>query len=326
MKHLSAIGLIITASTLHAIPWLGEDTALCGLFAIACGLFMVTRTGYLSSFWVTWLWSSVAIAAAFHWSPAAMAYTLSSEFGLGLLVATPLILWDGLRMALGYWLAARLTRDVRTIWFSAALTTMACEFLMPSVFPWKMGFMLLSWPWMIQAVDVFGSAWTTFIGFASAGLLIATTNWLLARFYPSKRQSEISPDRPRQNRWAWATLPIVSLNLVYSIWVMNYWQAKIDAAPKMRVALVQVDPSYVVSLQQSRELTASVASDVDIVCWPESSGGNYELSLDELSDERRVFECSREPERGLRPWPAPTCELLLGGKNFVGDRDDPDEL
>ena len=326
MKHLSAIGLLLTTATLHAIPWLVEGTAWCGLFAITCGLFLVTRTGYLASFWVTWLWSSLAIAAAFHWSPAAMAYTLSSEFGLGLLVATPLILWDGLRMALGYWLAARLTRDVRAIWFSAALTTMACEFLMPSVFPWRLGFMLLSWPWMMQAVDVFGPAWTTFIGFVSAGLLIVSMSWLVAKFYPSKSRREISSALPRQNPRAWACLPIFSLNLVYGIWMMNYWQAKIDSAPKTRVALVQVDPSYVVSLGQLRELTDSVANDVDIVCWPESSGGNYELSLDELSDERRVFECSREPERGLRPWPSPTCELLLGGKNYVGDRDDPDAL
>ncbi len=336
MKHLSAIGSLITVSTLHAIPWLVEDAAWCGLLAIAGGLYLVTRPNYLASFWVTWLWASVAIAAAFHWSPGAMAYTLSSEFGLGLLVATPLILWDGLRMALGYWLAARLTRDVCTIWFSAALTTMACEFLMPSVFPWRMGFMLLSWPWMMQAVDIFGPAWTTFIGFASAGLLIVTTYWLWAKLYPPKNQTGLSSEQPRQavsgnavsrqSRGAWVTLPIVSLNIIYSFLAMNYWQSKAEAATKSRVALVQVDPSYVVSLQQSRELTESVARDVDIVCWPESSGGNYELSLEELSDDRHVFECSREPERGLRPWPFPTCELLLGGKNYVGDRDNPDSL
>ena len=99
--------------------------------------------------------------------------------------------------------------------------------------------------------------------------------------------------------------------------MMNYWQAKIDSAPKTRVALVQVDPSYVVSLGQLRELTDSVANDVDIVCWPESSGGNYELSLDELSDERRVFECSREPERGLRPWPALAPKGFRPFRNFA---------
>lgn len=326
MKHLLAIGLLLTCATLHAIPWLVEDAAWCGLLAIVCGLFLATRTNYLSSFWATWLWATITIASAFHWSPAAMAYTLSSEFGLGLLVSAPLILWDGLRMALGYWLAGRLTRDIRTIWFAAALTSMACEFIVPSVFPWRMGFMLLSWPWLMQAVDIFGPAWTTFISFASAGLLITAIDWLVARFRDSKQPSELTTELPRHHWKNWASLPIVGLNIVYGVAIMSYWQSKMDNAPKARIALVQVDPSYVVSLEQSRELTASVASDVDIICWPESSGGNYELSLDELSDEKRIFECSREPERGLRPWPFPTCELLLGGKNYVGDPENPDTL
>ncbi len=326
MKLLVAIGILLTTTTLHAIPWLIEDTAWCGLLAIACGLFLVTRTGYLASFWVTWLWCTAAIGAAFHWSPAAMAYTLSSDYWLGFLVAMPLVLWDGLRLALGYWLGARLSHDIRSIWFSAALTTIACEFLMPSVFPWRLGFMLLSWPWATQAVDIFGPAWPTFFAFASAGLIIVISKLLISRFYLDQNQPEISAAPLRVNRVAWASLPIVGFNLMYSLWALNYWQAQIDAAPKTRVALVQVDPSFVVSLEQSRALTASVAKDVDIVCWPESSGGNYELSLDELSDENRVFDCSREPERGLRPWPSPTCELLLGGKNYVGDRDTPDAV
>lgn len=322
MKQFAPIFWLVIASTLHSIPWLVEESALCGLLAIATGLFLVTRTNYLGSFWFTLIWTTISIASAFHWSPAAMAYTLSSEFGLGLLVAAPLILWDGLRMTLCYWLAARLTRDVRTIWFAAAITTLSVEQFMPTVFPWRMGFMVLPWPWLIQAVDVFGSAWTTFIAFASAGLLISVISWLITHF-AAKSESE---SRPKPTRIQWVTLPIVSLSLIYGVWVMGQWSDAIEKAPKVRVALVQVDPSYVVSLSQLRELTASAASDVDIVCWPESSGGNYELSLDELSDERHVFECSREPERGLRPWPSPTCELILGGKNYIGDPENPDSI
>jgi apolipoprotein N-acyltransferase len=330
MKHMSAVGWLLLTATLHAIPWLVEDSAWCGLLAIICGLFITTRSSYLGSFWFTSLWATLSVAAAFHWSPAAMAYTLGSEFGLGLLVATPLILWDGLRMALGYWLASRCTRDFRSVWLPAALATMAVEFIMPSVFPWRLGFMLLSWQWMMQAVDVFGPAWTTFISFALAGGVITAASWLIQKLRAFTSSAEPLAETsavPLQNHWAaWASLPIVALNVIYGMWAMHYWQAIMEAAPKTRVALVQVDPSYVVSLDQAQELTASVAGDVDIICWPESSGGNYELALDELWDEKRVFERSREPERGLRPWPSPTCELLLGGKNYVGDPEDPETL
>ncbi|MGN6544890.1 MAG: hypothetical protein ACTHK7_07560, partial [Aureliella sp.] len=122
-------------------PW-------CGLLGIACALFVVTRRSFVASFWATLLWGVIAIGAAFYWAPDAMAYTLCSGYALGFVVAMPLILWDGLRLALGYWLAARLTTDVRRIWLPAALATMACEFAFPGVFPWRLGFVLIPWPWL----------------------------------------------------------------------------------------------------------------------------------------------------------------------------------
>lgn len=324
----SAVELLCFVATpaLHAVPWLVDGAPWCGLLAILGGLFLVTRRSLVASFWATWLWGIAAIGAAFYWSPDAMAYTLSSGYALGFVVALPLILWDGLRLALGYWLAARLTTDVRSIWLPAALTTMTLELAMPGVFPWRLGFMLLPWPWLTQAVDIFGPAWPTFVAFAIAGILAEVITWLAARL--SKRSQAVpTVAEPQSSSWiARAAVPTVALSLAYGLWSIQYWQTRIDSAPKSRVALVQVDPSFTDSLEQSRSLTESVSKDVDLVCWPESSGGNYELALDELSDRRRVFKCSREPERGLRPWPSPNCELLLGGKNYVGDREEPDEL
>ena len=76
----------------------------------------------------------------------------------------------------------------------------------------------------------------------------------------------------------------------------------------------------------AQELTASIGNQVDLICWPESSGGNYELQLDDLSAPDRVFQMSRDPKRGLRPWPEPQCELLLAGKNYVGNPFNPDAI
>ncbi len=73
------------------------------------------------------------------------------------------------------------------------------------------------------------------------------------------------------------------------------------------MGLVQVDPSLKISSQQMRELTGQIAGDVDLVCWPESSGGTYDLRLEELSNAERNFQLSREPERGLRPCPIPAA-------------------
>ena len=98
------------------------------------------------------------------------------------------------------------------------------------------------------------------------------------------------------------------------------------ARPRLRVALVQVDPSFQDSAADLRRWTASVSKRVDLVCWPESSGGTYECSLDRLSDAQRVFDLSREPNRGLRPWEKPDCELLFGGKTYRGDRECPERI
>lgn len=324
----SAVELLFFVATpvLHAIPWLVDGAPWCGLIAIACGLYLVTRRSLVASFAATWLWGIAAIGAAFYWSPGAMAYTLSSGYGLGFVVALPLILWDGLRLALGYWLAARITNDVRSIWLPAALTTMALEFAMPGVFPWRLGFMLLPWPWFTQAVDIFGPAWPTFVAFAIAGMLVCLTVLVWKRLPHGSHDLATHAGPGRFNRVAWAATPIVGLSLAYGFWAMYHWQTQIDSAPETRIAMVQVDPSFTESLEQSQQLTMAAAHDVDLICWPESSGGSYELALDELSDRRRVFMASREPVRGLQPWTSPTCELLLGGKNYVGNRDEPNEL
>lgn len=340
IKSVAAGVCLVAAPILHAVPWLVDGAPACGLLAIACGLFLATRTDFLSRFWFTWLWGTVAIGAAFYWSPSAMAYTLSSGMVLGTIVAMPLVLWDGLRLALGYWLAGRMTRNVHSIWLPAALTTIAVEYLMPSVFPWRLGFMVLPWTGFTQAVDIFGPAWPTFVAFAAAGVMLSAGAWTLNRGRSRTERTTLDA-RPSSSaaarldrvyrgtagtRVAWAGAIVVGLNLVYGQWALAYWQGQADAAAKIDVALVQVDPSYTHSLGQSQELTATVCNDADLICWPESSGGNYELSLNELSDQLKVFAHSREPERGLRPWPSPTCELVLGGKNYVGDRDNPDEL
>ena len=50
------------------------------------------------------------------------------------------------------------------------------------------------------------------------------------------------------------------------------------------------------------------------------------MDLKCLENDELTFQLSRDPERGMRPWPSPKCELLLGGKNYVGKGEEPDEV
>ena len=165
---------IIAAICLNAAPWLMEQGlpgVLCGWLGVMLALVLSAGGGLASRFVVTWIWCSCSVGLAFHWSPAAMAYTLSSGLTLGAIVAFPLILWDGLRLALGYWIAARITKDVRFQWLVTAITAIVLEYIMPGVFPWKIGCILLPLPWTIQAVDIFGPSYSTFVVFAIVGVI-----------------------------------------------------------------------------------------------------------------------------------------------------------
>ncbi len=331
LRVAGQIALALAAAVLHGVPWLLDSWFWCGWLGIALGLYVVTRPGWIASWWMTWIWGTVALTIAFHWSPDAMAYTLSSGYALGLAVALPFLMWDGLRLALGYWLAARVTRDVRLIWIPAALFTMTLEFAMPSVFPWRLGLTQLSVPWLVQPVSIFGAGWTTLIAFTHAGLIIILTAALLARFRPARAPvtqadsaAPIGTTPPR--RAVIFGVSLLVLNGLFGSWSLWMWQQRIAAADKVRFALVQVDPSYTWSTEHLQTLTRQVAGQVDIVCWPESSGGDYELGLDALDDEDEVFTRSRMPNRGMQPWPKPSCELLLGGKCYVGDPEEPQQV
>jgi apolipoprotein N-acyltransferase len=326
--------LLIVASLLHALPWIVPHLGWLGPLGIAAGLVLATRTPTLASYLLTLAWSTVAISIAFHWSPQAMAYCVKAELPVGIVIATPLLLWDAIRLSLGYWLASWITRDLRWNWLPAALVTILLEHTLPSVFPWKLGFMLLEWPWWLQAVDTFGASYSTFIVFAMAGLVIN-----LGMFFGLPRAAANTTSQATTNtsahghypffvRWWPSLIPlaVLTLNAGYSRWAVAHWTELASRAKSLRVGLIQVDPSFQVSIKKLQAYTAEVADQVDLVCWPESSGGNYEMGLISLADEELVFLHSRDPERGLRPWPNPKRQLLMAGKNYLGNPDDPEVL
>lgn len=131
---------------------------------------------------------------------------------------------------------------------------------MPSVFPWRNGMTQLSWPWLTQSADIFGSSVTTVILFAHAGLLLQI--WTACRGEQVGRAA-----------WICSTALIVC-NALYGVVSLYGWQSSCTEAKHVKVALLQVDPSYTESTANLQELTAQVAEQVELVCWPESSVGS----------------------------------------------------
>jgi apolipoprotein N-acyltransferase len=320
-RILNAVALVILTIACIALPWLWDFLLPLEIVGTVMALYLITRTGILSSLWVTWIWGSCAIAVAFHWSPAAMAYSLSSSYWLGLIVSIPLILWDGMRLALGFWLASKITQDIRWIWIPVACITVLLETCLPSVFPWKLGLPFLHAPWIVQGIDVFGSSWTTVIDLLVAGTLISLTCFVM-----DFRQRQRLELRRILNPSFLVPIIAMALNAAYCFLSWTTLTREVATAPHIKIGMVQVDPGYVESLGEMQNLSLEAGTDVDLICWPESSGGTLDMSLCDLSDKEVTFQKSKEPLRGIRPWPNPHCELLLGGKNYLKRGESGEEI
>lgn len=333
MQRLSGILVYPATAALIAaviaVPWLWQDLVPLEWIGLAAGLALLPMLrGWRGEFW-TLAAATAAIATAFHWAPKVLAYSMDTSLGVALLISIPIILWDACRLALPFWTAARLTSDPRSAWLPAALAACAVEAIMPGVFPWKLGYSQIAWPALVQAVDLFGPEWSTFVVFAHAGLLV-WLGWTLALAWRTNGRGRAEAVQPRSPMASLAAVVVCALNLAYGIVAMWLWDGAIEAAPKVRVALVQANPEDADGLNRLRTLTQRLCGDParvpDVVVWPECSGGSYEKSLSSLADPAEILQKSRDPNRGMRPLDRHACPLLFGGKIFSGYPEKPSEL
>ncbi|NDC62879.1 MAG: apolipoprotein N-acyltransferase [Planctomycetia bacterium] len=318
VKPTLAVGLALALAVLVAAPWLRQELVACEWLAVAAALLMVDRLrGWLGEACIL-LAAVTGLAIAFHWAPKVLAYSMRTTYEIGLLFAIPIVLWDAARLALPFWCAGRLVRDPRNAWLPAALVAVATEAVAPGVFPWKLGYSQIAWPVTIQAADIFGSEWA-----------IMAVLWLVRGRQAAGEAVASAASQPAWTPVGIAAVAVVAANAAYGLWAMGHHAEAMRAAPVARVALVQVNPEDEDSVDELRRLTKAAidrAGPLDLVCWPECSGGSYEDCLRSFADPARVEKHSREPNRGLRPLASPSCPLLFGGSVYRGRREKPLEI
>ena len=308
---------IVATAVFIAAPWLDERLVPAGWLGVAAGLIMATgRRGWRGELAVLAA-AVLAIAIAFHWTPAVLADVMRTSKLVGFAFAVPIVLWDACRLALPFWVVGRLCRDPRTAWLPAGLVAVVAEAVTPGVFPWKLGYSQLAWPVTVQAAALAGPEASTLALFAAAGAIVA----VLATFGPGGFR--------RPPAVAVAAIGVAVANLAFGMLAIRQVDARMSAAPKLRLAVVQADPDAADGIDTLRRLTRAACAEQappELVCWPECSGGSYEDGLDSFADEAIVFRRSRNPQRGLRPLPDPACPLLLGGRIYRGYRERPREI
>jgi len=315
LKMLVWLMAIVSTAMLVAAPWLAQELVPVGWLGIAGGLILVTgRRGWRVELAVLAA-SVLAISIAFHWTPEVLAEAMRSSRLVGFAFAAPIVVWDACRLALPFWAAGRLARDPRVAWLPAALVAVVAERLLPSVFPWKLGYSQLAWPLTVQSAGLVGPEGPTFTLFATVGAILTLC---MAR-QPGRRLPGL----------AGLAIGLTIANLVFGGIAIGRAEARMAEAPSLRLALVQADPDREEAIDAFRRLTAEACADPQppaLVAWPECSGGSYEEGLDSFADEAVVFRRSRPPQRGLRPLPEPACPLLLGGRIYRGFRERPSEI
>jgi apolipoprotein N-acyltransferase len=314
---LAAIVAAASVATLLAAPWLAQELMPCAWLGVAAGLFLATgRRGWRGELTV-FAAALVVIACASQWTPEALASCMRSEIRVGLAFAAPIVLWDACRMALPFWWVGRAGGDPRASWLPAALVAVVAEAVVPAVFPWRLGYVHLAWPLLVQSADLLGAEGSTFMFFAHGGALVTLATPLLGM---SGRRMPVA---------GYAALVVCAANAAYGGVAIWRHAALAAAAPTLRVALVQVNPERHDAIDDLRRLTRDACADPRppaLVCWPECSGGSYEDGLESFADPEPVWRRSRPPQRGLRPLPDPACHLLLGGKIYRGYPERPRQI
>jgi apolipoprotein N-acyltransferase len=312
------VGALVGTSLFVAAPWIWQPLAPLVWAGVAIGLALVSgRHGWRAELTVLAA-AVVAITLAFHWTPHALAGAMRASPAIGFLFALPIILWDACRLALPFWVAGRTTSDPRVAWLPAALTAVVAERFLPSVFPWKLGYSQLDWLVTVQTAALVGAEGPTFTLFATSGALLTVASLF---GWPRSRE--------RMPALAWGALGVTVINLLYGTAALRTMQSDMAKSPTIRLALVQADPDDDDGIEALRRMTRDVCatdSPPDLVVWPECSGGSYEEGLETFADEATVFRRSRDPHRGLRPFPEPPCPILLGGRIYRGFRERPDAM
>jgi len=312
-------------SLLIASPWIWQDLVPCEWLGVAAALLCLPHLRGWRGETLVLAGAVASLATAFHWSPTVLADAIQSSYAIGLAFTVPIVLWDAMRLALPFWFVSRAVVDSRNAWLPAALVAVATEAFVTGVFPWKLGYSQLAWPVLVQSVDLLGPEAATFVLYANAGVIVLIVEWLRRRWGGGHPTAG-----PAWTAAGLAAVVVCAANLAYGFWAMQFWSAEMAAAPKISVALVQVDPSRddsIVALQRlSRQACAGRDRPFDLICWPECSGGSYSEQLASFADPEQIFAKSRDPQRGLRPLADPACPLLFGGKIYSGYPERPNDI
>lgn len=260
LSRWQLIAAPVITGALVAAPWLNFSLFPLAWIAFAPLLWALDRASSRRESLRLGLLAGLATnVPAFYW----LVYTIhvfgGFPYPLALFFYACLSLYSALQFVLFAWGFSRLRFGPFGLF--APLLWVALEFLFPNLFPWRMANSQLELPLLMQSGDLAGPYLLSFVMvWVSAGIALALSG-----------RRQLAPLA--------AALGAAALLVLYGAWRMPHVQAAIDAAPVVRVGLVQGNIGihekgnvalFDVNLEHYRELSAPLQSQVDVLIWPET--------------------------------------------------------
>lgn len=252
----------------------------------------------------------VTNAGGYYWVVHLLREFADLALPLALLGYVLLCLYQGFLLAVVLWLVRLADRDlgVRPVW-SLPVAFMACEQFYPLLFPSYVGNSLYTVSVLTQIVDVTGMLGLT--------ALICLVNGALYELLSARRAR-----RPIFKPAVGVPAAALGLTLVYGGVQMSRWQGRVEAAPTMKVGIVQTNlgardkaakrDEFIRRHQDmTRELIAQTPG-LDLVVWPESAYNRY--------IHRRTKSLARTVTKGI------DVPLIFGALTYerIAEGADPD--
>jgi len=222
----------------------------------------------LAAFGIGEIAGTVAMYGGFYW----VAHLLQLFAGLGAPLAflglTLLCVYNGGTLGLEAWLYVRMRRRGWHPALCGAVAMTAVEATYPLLFPNYAANALYRVPLLTQPVELFGMA--------ALGVLVGGVNGALAGAWLGRSA------RPRMLRHLAVATGLLATFAIYGAIRIPMVDARSDAAPKSKVALIQAnhgaasDTSRAEQSKDHRRMTREVHRDhpdLDLVVWPESGYG-----------------------------------------------------
>ncbi len=293
---------VLACGILIGLPWLFAWCYPLGLLGYTVLIVRAARHSKLRAGVESFVIGAIALALAFHWAANSIFNTTHLSYTLSFLVYIGLVLWEAIAfMLLGLAASYVYSRGPRWLWLVVPVWV-AIQAHWPKIFNWATAHAYLGFPPILQLAE-----WAGTSGVTACAVLASVA---LARVWLSG-----FTDRSAVIESTIAVLAVIAASL-WGLQSLAHWQQRSQNSTTIRVAAIQVDPTFVESLGKMQGLSDHIRDRVDLLLWPESTLGHYNVTMDHFGDRDYTLVNSELPCPAIDPYPSIYCDLLAGGKTY----------